>query len=131
MHVLTFCENVRFYLYIEFLWAVRSLQPHHLPQLFLRLPLFLVKGVGINVQRCTGLGVAQQAGYRSHIHSLGNQQAGVCMPQAVYVQIFRQPVLAQNLLESEGEAIGVLAGASGIIRVIPPSPRPAKVVSHG
>ena len=27
--------------------------------------------------------------------------------------------------------IGILAGASGIIRVIPPSPRPSKVVSHG
>ena len=57
-----------------------SLQPHHLPQLFLGFPLFLVKGMGINVQRRTGLGMTQQAGYRSHIHALGNQQAGVCMP---------------------------------------------------
>src|SRR5699024_9683242 len=63
MHVLTFCGNVRFYLYIEFLWAVRSLQPHHLPQFLLGFPLFLVKGMGINDQRRTRLGMTQQAGH--------------------------------------------------------------------
>ena len=51
-------------------WA--ALQPRHLPQLLLRLPLFLVERVGVNIQRCTGLGMTQQAGYRSYIHALGN-----------------------------------------------------------
>ena len=52
-------------------WA--ALQPRHLPQLLLRLPLFLVKGMGVNVQRCTRLGMTQQAGHGADIHTLGNQ----------------------------------------------------------
>ena len=53
--------------------ARAALQPHHLPQLLLRFPLLLVERVGVNVQRRTGLGMTQQAGYRSYIHALGNQ----------------------------------------------------------
>ena len=60
--------------------ARAALQPHHFAQLFLGFPLLFVKGMGVNVQRCTGLGMTQQAGYRAHVHALGNQQAGVCMP---------------------------------------------------
>ena len=58
---------------MELAAARAALQPHHLPQLLLCLPLFLVKGMGINVQRRTGLGVAQQTGYRAHVHALGDQ----------------------------------------------------------
>lgn len=54
------------------LWTSIDLQPHHLAQFFLRLPLFLVKGVGVNVQRRAGLGMTQQAGHGAHIHALGN-----------------------------------------------------------
>ena len=52
--------------------ARAALQPHHLPQLFLGFPLFLVKGMGINVQRCTGLGMTQQTGYRADIYPLSD-----------------------------------------------------------
>lgn len=39
--------------------------------------------MGVNVQCRTGLGMAQQAGYRAHVHALGNQQAGVRMTKLV------------------------------------------------
>ena len=55
------------------LWTSIDLQPHHLPQLFLGLPLLLVKRMGVNIQRRTGLGMAQQAGYGADVHALGDQ----------------------------------------------------------
>ena len=58
---------------MELAAARAALQPHHLPQFFLRFPLLLVERMGINVQRRTGLGMAQQAGYRAHVHALGDQ----------------------------------------------------------
>ena len=53
--------------------ARAALQPHHCAQLLLCLPLLLVKGMGVNVQRCTRLGMTQQAGHGADIHTLGNQ----------------------------------------------------------
>ena len=52
--------------------ARAALQPHHLPQLLLRFPLLLVERMGVNVQRCTGLGMTQQTGYRADIYPLSD-----------------------------------------------------------
>ena len=65
---------------MELAAARAALQPHHLPQLLLGFPLLLVESMGVNVQRRTGLGMTQQAGYRAHVHALGNQQTCVRMP---------------------------------------------------
>ena len=62
-----------FFCCMESVPARAALQPHHFAQLFLGFPLLFVKGMGINVQRRTGLGVAQQTGYRAHVHALGDQ----------------------------------------------------------
>ena len=57
---------------MESVLARAALQPHHFAQLFLGFPLLFVKGMGVNVQRRTGLGMTQQAGYRADIHTVGN-----------------------------------------------------------
>ena len=57
---------------MELAAARAALQPHHFAQLFLGLPLLLVKGMGVNVQRRTGLGMTQQAGHGADIHTVGN-----------------------------------------------------------
>ena len=56
------------------------LKPHHLSQLFLRLSLGFIKGMGIDIQCGTGLGVTKQSCNGADIHALGNEQAGVGMP---------------------------------------------------
>ncbi len=38
--------------------------------------LILVKGVGVDIQRRGGLGVAEEAGHRSHVSAVGKQNAG-------------------------------------------------------
>ena len=81
-------------------------QPHRLAELLAGEALVFVEGVAVDVQGSAGLSVAQQACHRAHIHPLGDQHTGVCVPQAVHVQIVRQAVLPQDLLEPEGEGIG-------------------------
>lgn len=39
--------------------------------------LILIEGVGVNVQRGGGLGVAKQTGNGSYVRAVGNQEAGV------------------------------------------------------
>ena len=73
MHALTLCKNVRFLYLFCSSFASAVLQPHHCAELFLIFPLLFVKGVGVDIQRRAGLGMAQQAGYRAHVHALGDQ----------------------------------------------------------
>lgn len=49
----------------------------------------LVESVGIDVQRCGGLGVAQEPSYRGHIRSAGNQEAGCAVMDRVECEFFR------------------------------------------
>ena len=56
--------------------------------------------MGVNIQRCACLCMTQQTSHCADIHALRNQQAGVCMPQTVYIQIQRQVVCFQNQLET-------------------------------
>ena len=77
------------------LWTSIDLQPHHLPQLFLGLPLLLVKRMSVNIQRRTGLGVPQQAGHGADIHALGDQQAGVCVPLRYNKDKRKNPVFSR------------------------------------
>ena len=72
-------------------------QPHRLAELLAGEALVFVEGVAVDVQGSAGLSVAQQACHRAHIHPLGDQHTGVCVPQAVHVQIVRQAVLPQDL----------------------------------
>ena len=44
-----------------------------------------VEGVGVDVQRSGGLGVAQEAGHRSYVCAVGDQKAGVAMSEAMHV----------------------------------------------
>ena len=59
--------------------------------------------MAVNVQCGAGLCVSQQACHSAYIYTLSNEHAGVCMPQAVHVQIVRQIALLQNLFEPECE----------------------------
>lgn len=43
--------------------------------------LVFVEGMGIDVQRGGGLGVAQQARHCGHIRAVGNQKAGVAVSE--------------------------------------------------
>ena len=78
-------------------------------------------------QRCAGLYMTKQAGNRSYIHALCNQQAGVRMPQAMHIQIQWQVVCFQYQLKAIGKCAGIhrlsistdTSGASGISRRIP------------
>ena len=54
-------------------------------------------------QRCAGLYMTKQAGNRSYIHALCNQQAGVRMPQAMHIQIQWQVVCFQYQLKAIGK----------------------------
>ena len=73
-------------------------------------------------QRCAGLYMTKQAGNRSYIHVLCNQQAGVRMPQAMHIQIQWQVVCFQYQLKAIGKCAGIhrlsistdTSGASGI-----------------
>ena len=56
-----------------------------LAQFVLCLAFVLVKCVGVNIQRCACLCMTQQTSHCADIHALRNQQAGVCMPQTVYM----------------------------------------------
>ena len=51
--------------------------------------------------------MTKQAGHRSYIHALCNQQAGVRVPQAMHIQIQRQVVGFQNQLEAIGKCAGM------------------------
>lgn len=59
------------------------LKPHYLSQLFLCLSLGFIKGMGIDIQCGTWLGVTKQSCNGADIHTLGNEQTGVGMAQAV------------------------------------------------
>ena len=59
--------------------------------------------MGVNIQRCACLCMTQQAGNRSYIHALRNQQAGIGVAQAMHIQIQRQVVCFQNQLEAIGK----------------------------
>ena len=50
----------------------------------------------------------QQTGYGADIHALGDQQAGVCVPQTVHIQILRQPVLAAIFLNRKVKLVGTI-----------------------
>ena len=39
--------------------------------------------MGVDIQCCAGLGVSQPVGYRANIHSFGDHQGGVAVPQRV------------------------------------------------
>ena len=41
-----------------------------------------VEGVGVDVQNCGGLGMAQEAGHRSYVCAVGDQKAGVAVSEA-------------------------------------------------
>ena len=81
-------------------------QAHRLAEFLPGEALVFVEGMAVDVQRGAGLGVAQKARHRAHIHALGDQHTGICVPQAVHVQVVRQAVLPQDLLEAEGEGAG-------------------------
>ena len=66
----------------EWLLQIR-LKPHYLSQLFLCLSLGFIKGMGIDIQCGTWLGVTKQSCNGADIHTLGNEQTGVGMAQAV------------------------------------------------
>ena len=68
--------------------------------------LILIEGVGVNVQRGGGLGVAQEACHRSYVRAVSDQKAGVAVAKGVDVQPFRQVVLFENQLEPPGEGAG-------------------------
>lgn len=40
----------------------------------------LIERMGIDVQRCRRLAMAQQTGHRGHIRAVGNQQTGIGVP---------------------------------------------------
>ena len=50
--------------------------PQHILQRLLGFPALFVEGVGVDVQRGAGLGVAQIGRHGAHIHALGDLQAG-------------------------------------------------------
>ena len=81
-------------------------QPHRCAEFLPGEALVFVKGMAVDVQRSTGLGVAQQARHRSNIHTLGDEHAGICVAQTVHIQIFWQTVFTENFLEPEGEGAG-------------------------
>lgn len=59
------------------------LKPHHLSQLFLCLSLGSIKGMGIDIQCGTGLGVTKQPRHGADIHALGDKQTGIGMAKLV------------------------------------------------
>ena len=74
--------------------------------------------MAVDVERSAGLSVAQQARHRAHVHALGDQHTGVGVPQAVHVQVVRQAVLPQDLLEAEGEGAGHHRVAIGLAKQV-------------
>ena len=89
MHVLTLCENVHF-LYLSWSsFASAVLQPHHLAQLLLSLPLLFVKGVGVDVQRRAGRGtVGQTGGCRRPAANLLRARCPHAWPQKMSIACF-------------------------------------------
>ena len=79
-------------------------QPHRLAELLPGEAFVFVKGMAVDVQGGAGLRVAQQARHRAHIHTLGDEHTGICVPQAVHVQVVRQAVLPQDHLEPVGKS---------------------------
>ena len=80
--------------------------PHRFAELLPGETLVFVKGMTVDVQCCTGLGVTQQARHRSDIHALGDEHAGIGVAQTVHIQIFWQTVLTKYFFEAEGEGTG-------------------------
>lgn len=62
--------------------------------------------MGVDVQCGGGLGVAQEAGYRSCVCAVGDQKAGVAVSEAMHVQLFRKSALFENQLEPPGKGTG-------------------------
>ena len=74
--------------------------------------LIFIKGMAVDAQRGTELGVAQQACHRPDIHALGDEHAGVGVTQTVHIQIFRQSVLAQNFWNRKVNVHGPIGSPS-------------------
>lgn len=55
-------------------------QPHRLAELLPGEAFVFVKGMAVDVQGGAGLRVAQQARHRAHIHTLGDEHTGICVP---------------------------------------------------
>ena len=68
--------------------------------------LVLVEGVGVDVQRGRGLGVAKDARHCGHVRAACDHQAGGGVAQTVDVQMLRQAVLFQDALEPPCEGGG-------------------------
>ncbi len=66
----------------------------------------LTEGVGIDIQRCRWLTMPQQVCYCCHIRSFGDEEACVGVSEGMHIQIFRQTVFLEELLEPEGEGGG-------------------------
>lgn len=85
--------------------------------------LVFVERMGIDIQCCGRLAVAQQARHRGYVCAVGNQQAGVGVTRGVDIQCGRQAVLLQNQLEPPGEAGGrhgepVPMTAEDVVRIL-------------
>ena len=50
--------------------------------------------------------MSQQTRYCCHIRAVGDEQACVGVPEGMHIQIFRQTVFLEDLLEPEGEGGG-------------------------
>ena len=88
-------------------------QPHRLAELLPGEALVFVKGMAVDVQRGTGLGVTQQTCYRADIHALGDEHAGIGVAQTVHIQIFWQTVFTENFLNRKVKVQGTMGSPLG------------------
>ena len=61
---------------------------------------------------------ADGAGVAIFAHPLDNEHTGICMPQAVNVQVVRQAVLPQNHFEPVGEGTWYHEVAIGLLKQV-------------
>ena len=69
--------------------------PHRFAELLPGETLVFVKGMTVDVQCGTGLGVTQQARHRSDIHALGDEHAGIGVPLRYNKDKRKNPVFSR------------------------------------
>ena len=72
-------------------------QPHRLAELLPGEALVFVKGMAVDVQRGTGLGVTQQTCHRADIHALGDEHAGIGVPLRYNYDKQKKPLFSRSL----------------------------------
>lgn len=77
--------------------AARASQPHRLAELLPGEAFVFVEGMAINIQGGAGLCMTQQACHRAHVHALGDEHTGICVPLRYNKDKSENPLLPRLL----------------------------------